>query len=200
MSFRHYLLALAAATITSAAWAETNAMDKSHGQAAEQRTAAQRRADIDKVTQETMAMIYKNHPTARAQIAKAAGYAVFRTGGMTVLFLGVGAGEGAAMSKGNTTYMKMFEGKAGLGLGAQEMREVLVFTDQATFDKFVSSGWSADASASAIAKYGNKGGGIAGAKMVAKGVYAYQFADGGVVAEATVAGSKYTVDKDLSTQ
>lgn len=199
MSLRHCLLALATLTITSTAWAETNSKDKSHENAsASQKTPAQRRAEIDQNTKKTLAEVYKKYPKAKAQIAAAAGYAVFRTGGLTVVFLGAGGGEGVAISKDKKTYMTMLQGKVGLGLGAKETKEVLVFTDQAAFDNFVSKGWTADANATAAAAAADKGASISGAKPVAKGVYLYQFTENGLVAEATIAGSKYTVDKELN--
>jgi hypothetical protein len=47
-----------------------------------------------------LAQVYQKFPKAKEQIAQAAGYAVFRTGGFTAVFLGAGGGEGAAVAKG----------------------------------------------------------------------------------------------------
>ncbi|WP_373974823.1 YSC84-related protein [Chitinibacter sp. SCUT-21] len=199
MLLRQCVIAVAAVTLSMPVWAEGNATNKSH-ETQQQKTPTQRRADIDKNIQQSLAMVYKKYPDAKAQIAKAAGYAVFKTGGFTAVFLGAGGGEGVAVSKGKKTYMTMIQGKVGLGLGAKETREVLVFTEKSAFDSFVNSGWTADANATAAAKASDKGVGITGAKQVAKGVYVYQFTENGLVAEATVAGSKYSVDKELNTK
>ncbi|QLI82399.1 hypothetical protein HZU75_13180 [Chitinibacter fontanus] len=201
MLLRQLFIAAAAMTLSTPIWAEGNAPDKSHAESKEQqKTPAQRRAEIDKVSQHSLAQIYKKYPAAKAQIAKAAGYAVFRTGGFTAVFLGAGGGEGVAVSKGKKTYMTMVQGKVGLGLGAKETQEVLVFTEQTAFDNFVNSGWTADANATAAAKASEKGVGITGAKQVAQGIYVYQLTKTGLVAEATVAGSKYSVDKELNSK
>ncbi len=167
---------------------------------AKQATPAERRANIDRNTQSTLKLIYQKYPQAKAQIAKAAGYAVFKTGGVTVFFLGAGGGEGAAYRQGKATYMTMLQGKVGLGLGGKETREVLVFTDAKTYEQFITQGWAADATATAAAKAHDKGAGIAGAKRIADGIYIYQITENGLMAEATVAGSKYSVSKELNQQ
>jgi lipid-binding SYLF domain-containing protein len=199
MSLRNWLIAISVLSLSAPVWAEGNSIDQGHAKAAA-KSPAERRAAIDKVSKTTLAQVYQKFPKAKAQIAQAAGYAVFKTGGFTAVFLGAGGGEGAAVAKGKKTYMTMIQGKVGLGLGAKETREVLVFTEQAALDAFISSGWAADANATAAAKAGDKGAGITGAKQVAKGVYVYQFAENGLVAEATIAGSKYTVDKELNSK
>lgn len=199
MSLRNWLIAISILSFTSPSWAEGNAVDQGHAKPVA-KSPAERRAAIDKVTKTTLAQVYQQFPKAKAQIAQAAGYAVFRTGGFTAVFLGAGGGEGAAVAKGKKTYMSMIQGKVGLGLGAKETREVLVFTEKDALDAFISSGWAADANATAAAKAGDKGAGITGAKQVAKGVYVYQFTENGLVAEATIAGSKYSVDKELNSK
>ena len=161
---------------------------------------AERRAAIDKATAKTLAEVYKKYPKARGQIARASGYAVFHTGGIQALFLGAGAGEGVAISHGKKTYMGMIQGKVGLGLGVKDAREVWVFTTPKAYKAFVDSGWSADASAGATAKAGDTGAQVAGAVRLADDVYVYQFSENGLIAEATVAGSKYSKDDELNTK
>ncbi|STQ89853.1 lipid-binding SYLF domain-containing protein [Iodobacter fluviatilis] len=165
---------------------------------AEQKTPAERRATIDKTAQDTLAQVYKKFPRAKAQIAKASAYAVFRTGGFQAVFVGAGGGDGVAVASGKRTYMDMLQGKVGLGLGAKETREVWVFTSNEAYNKFITSGWSASGEAGAAAKAGKAGGQITGAKHLAKDVYVYQFTENGLSAEATVNGAKYLVNSDLN--
>ncbi|TJZ69371.1 lipid-binding SYLF domain-containing protein [Chitiniphilus eburneus] len=162
------------------------------------KTPAERRAGIRKMAQESLNEIYSKYPDAKDQIAKAAGYAVFNTGSVQVIFLGAGGGDGVAVRNGKETFMKVAQAKAGLGLGAKNSRLVLVFTDKAAFDKFVNKGWAFEGQATAAAKAGDTGGGIAGATLIAPKVYGYQFTENGLTAEATVAAGKYFKDKELN--
>ena len=164
----------------------------------EQKTPAERRAAIDKATQETLSLVYKKFPKAKSQIARASAYAVFRTGGFQAVFVGAGGGEGVAVKGKKRTYMDMLQGKVGLGLGAKETREVWVFTSKDSYNKFVTSGWSAGGEAGAAAKAGKAGAQITGAKHLAKHVYVYQFTENGLMAEATINGTKYIVNDDLN--
>ena len=194
MSFKVLCLATLVALVPVAAHAEENLPQAQ----SVKKSPAERRAAIDASAAETLADIYKKYPAARGQIARAAGYAAFHCGGIQLMFLGAGGGEGVAVSHGRKTYMNMIQGKVGLGLGAKETREVWVFTRARAYDRFVNSGWSADASADATAKAGKAGGQIAGAVRMGDEVYVYQFTENGLNAEATVAGSKYSREDELN--
>ncbi|WP_051534644.1 lipid-binding SYLF domain-containing protein [Deefgea rivuli] len=161
-------------------------------------TPEQQRAAIQKHVQETLSKIYQLNPEAKEHIAKAPGYAVFKTGGVQVLLLGAGAGDGLAISGDKQTYMKMVQGKAGLGVGVKDTRQVFVFSTQAAYEQFVNKGWTGTAEAAAAAKTDTKGKAISGAKYLGKGVYLYELTDAGLVAEATVVGSKYYKDAKLN--
>ena len=166
--------------------------------AADQKTPAERRTEIDRTASETLAQVYKKYPKAKPQIAKAPAYAVFRTGGFQAMFVGAGGGDGVAVASGKRTYMNMLQGKLGLGLGAKETREVWVFTSIDAYNKFVSSGWSASGEVGAAAKLGKTGGQVAGAKHLAENVYVYQFTKNGLSAEVTVNGAKYMKSDELN--
>ncbi|GHD67690.1 lipid-binding SYLF domain-containing protein [Jeongeupia chitinilytica] len=167
---------------------------------ADAKSPAAQRAKIRELANDTLAQIYKAHPEAEATIAKSAGYAVFDTGGAMILFAGAGGGSGVAVSlpSKHETFMGVAQAKAGLGLGIKNSRLVLVFTSPKAFNKFVTSGWAFSGDATAAAKANDKGLGLTGASMIAKDVFAYQFTENGLTAEATVAGSKYYVDKKLN--
>lgn len=203
---KHTLSVLAGALLVAGIQVHAeNAPETSNGaqhnvQSAEQakKSPSERRAGIRKMAQESLNEIYAKHPKAKDDIAKAAGYAVFNTGSVQVVFLGAGGGEGVAVSGGKETFMNVVQAKAGLGLGAKNSRLVLVFTDAAAYKKFITKGWTLEGQGTAAAKAGDAGGDVTGAAPIAKGVYAYQFTENGLTAEVTVAGGKYSVDKELN--
>lgn len=68
----------------------------------------QQRADISKMADETLARLYKTQPSSEKAIKKAAGYAVFSSFGMKILFAGGGSGKGVAVNSKTkqSTFMK----------------------------------------------------------------------------------------------
>ncbi|MBM3117461.1 YSC84-related protein [Jeongeupia naejangsanensis] len=191
-------IALVGALAAQPVFAEAVSADaKPEGQA---KAPSEQRAKIRQMASDTLADVYKAHPDAQATIAKSAGYAVFDTGGAMILFAGAGGGSGVAVSlpSKHETFMGVAQAKAGIGLGIKNSRLVLVFMSPKSFNKFITSGWAFSGDATAAAKANDKGLGLTGASMIAKDVYAYQFTENGLTAEATVAGSKYYVDKKLN--
>jgi len=95
---------------------------------------------------------------------------------------------------GQRTYMKMGTGGIGLGLGGQSYQIVFFFETQQAFDRFVTKGWQADASANAAA-------GTKGANETASfsnGVAVFQLTNKGLMAQADVSGTKYWKHKKLN--
>ncbi len=158
------------------------------------------RADVQKMARETLDRLYRAQPGAKAAIAKSAGYAVFSNFGMKIFVAGSGKGEGVAVDNRakKTTYMKMFEVQAGLGLGVKKFRLIWVFENQKDFSNFVNSGYEFGGQASAAAKKGAEGAAYAGAASVSPGVWLYQLTDSGLAAEITAKGTKYYKDDDLN--
>ncbi len=160
----------------------------------------EQRNEIRKMRSETLARLYKVHPAARADIQRAAGYAVFSNVGVNLIFLSAAGGSGVAHNNqtGKDTYMKMISGGLGIGLGVKDFRGVFVFSNQKVFKRFVESGWEASAQADAAAKSGEKGGAAAGAITVAPGVDLYQLTETGLALQATIQGTKYYKNDDLN--
>lgn len=160
----------------------------------------QARADIQKMTNETLQRLYKAQPAAKKAVDNAAGYAVFSNFGMKIFVAGSGTGSGMVVDKktGKKTYMKMVEVQAGLGIGVKKFRLVWVFEKAADLNKFVSAGWEVGGQTSAAAKTGDKGAAFAGAVSVSPGVWLYQLTDEGVAAELTAKGTKYYKNEDLN--
>ena len=163
-------------------------------------TIAEQRAEIQKMRVTTLERLYKVHPAARADVQKAAGYAVFSNVGINLILLSAAGGSGVAHDNrsGKDVYMKMLSGGFGIGLGVKDFRGVFVFSSTEKLNQFTNSGWEASAQADAAAKAGNKGGAAAGAITVAPGVNLYQLTENGLALQATIQGTKYFKNDELN--
>ena len=164
------------------------------------KTKAEKQADVRKQVDETMAKLYKAQPSAKQAVKNARGYAVFSNFGMKILLAGGGKGQGLAFDNvtQSTTYMKMLEVQAGLGMGVKKFRTIFVFETRAAMDHFISDGWEFGGQTTAAAKSGDKGGALQGAVSVMPGVWMYQLTDKGLALELTGKGTKYFKDDDLN--
>ena len=163
-------------------------------------SANDQRNEILNMRKDTLARLYKVHPSARAHIKSAAGYAVFSNIGVNLVFLSAAGGSGVAHNNqsGKDIYMKMISGGVGIGLGVKDFRGVFVFSDREAFKRFAKSGWEANAQADAAAKSGHKGGAATGAITVAPGVSLYQLTENGLALQATIQGTKYYKNDNLN--
>jgi len=161
---------------------------------------ADKQKEVQKVSRETLARLYKAQPSAKKAVEGAAGYAVFSNFGMKILVAGGGSGSGLAFDNKTkkATYMKMVEVQAGLGMGIKKFRVVFVFETQKALNDFVNSGWEFGGQTTAAAKSGDQGLALSGAVSVAPGVWMYQLTDTGLAAEITGKGTKYYKDSDLN--
>ncbi len=149
---------------------------------------------------ETLERLYEERPATKDQIKKAAGYGVFANANVNVILVSAGGGYGVVVdnSTGRRTYMKMALGGVGLGLGAKDYRQVLVFKYKETLKKFTDSGWEFGGHADAAAKAGKSGGELSGEGAIGSDIEAYSITESGLALQATVAGSKYWKDRDLN--
>jgi len=163
-------------------------------------TAAEKRAYIDNVEKDVLAMAYEKRPALKAEIERAAGYGVFANINIMLLFVGGGGGYGVVVDNETRqrTYMKMGEGELGIGLGAKDFRVVFVFNDTETMKKFVYSGWHFGAEADAALKADDQGGAVTAAGDVHAGIRVYQFTSTGAIASANIQGTKYWRDGKLN--
>jgi lipid-binding SYLF domain-containing protein len=160
----------------------------------------QERADVRKMANETLARLYKAQPSAKAAIAKAAGYAVFSNFGMKIFLAGGGSGKGMAVNNATKkeTFMKMIEVQAGFGFGVKKFRLVWVFETQQVLNRFINSGWELGGQTTAGAQASGKGAAFAGAMAIAPDVWLYQLTDDGLALELTAKGTKYYKDDALN--
>jgi len=160
----------------------------------------EKQAEARKKADQTLAKLYKARPSAQAAVKKAAGYAVFNSGGVKILVAGGGRGQGIAVDNATqkVTYMKMREIQAGLGMGAKKFSTIFVFETKGALEKFINSGWEFGGQTTAAAKSGGGGGSLEGAVSVSEGVWMYQMTDKGLALELTGKGTKYFKDDDLN--
>ncbi len=149
---------------------------------------------------ETLQRLYQEQPATRDKIRKAAGYGVFSNANVNLIFVSAGGGYGVVVdnSTGRKTYMKMALGGIGLGLGAKDYRQVLIFKSRESLNKFVSSGWEFGGHADAAAKAGESGGELSAEGDIADDIEAYAMTESGLALQATVTGTKYWKNADLN--
>lgn len=157
------------------------------------------RAALRDMRKETLDRLYKEEPKARVSIRGAAGYAVFESAGAHILFLGGSGGRGVIRDNltGKDTFMRMGAVRAGLGVGFEDVRTVLVFKKRDTLQKFVDKGWTFGGETAAVAEAEGQG---AGRREIetAEGIIVYQLTKTGAMARGTVAGTKYWKDDALN--
>jgi len=163
-------------------------------------TIAEKQSAVREMRSQTLQALYEIHPIAREQIANAEGYGVFSNVGINLLLLSTANGFGIVREhdSNNETFMRMWSGGIGIGLGAKDFRGVFIFTERDALENFIDSGWEANAQADAVAKSGDKGAAWAGAIEIAPGIKLYQITETGLALQATIQGTKYWKDDDLS--
>ncbi len=115
-------------------------------------TKEEEKAEVSKAGKEALAAVYKLQPSARKAVESAAGYAAFSNFGMKILFAGGGSGKGIAVDNKTkaTTYMKMVEVQAGLGMGVKKFQLVWVFETEKALERLRQLGmgvwWAGDRS------------------------------------------------------
>lgn len=160
----------------------------------------ERQQIVGNMETETLQRLYKEQPSTKDKIKKAAGYGVFANANVNLIFVSAGGGYGVVVdnSTGRRTYMKMALGGVGLGLGVKDYRQVLIFKSRKTLNKFIESGWEFGGHADAAAKAGETGGELSGEGAIGSDIEAYSMTESGLALQATVTGTKYWKDKNLN--
>jgi lipid-binding SYLF domain-containing protein len=175
------------------------ALSLATGSALAQDDKAKKQAEVRKATQTSLEKFYKEDPKLKDAVAKAPGYAVFTTYGISFIFGGAG-GKGLATDNKTKkiTYMDMAQASAGLQVGATESETLIIFKTAQALQNFVDKGWEASGGAVAQAGAGGKSAGPdAGAQVISDASY-YTLTKNGLQAGVAVAGTKYWKDKELN--
>ena len=163
-------------------------------------TAEQGRESIQEMRTEVLAALFTEAPGAEEVLEQAAGYAVFSSVGVNVLLVSTARGGGIIKDNatGEEAYMKMLSVGGGVGMGVKDYRLVFVFDNQEVLHTFITEGWTASAQADAAAKHEDEGDATGLAFDVAPGVYLYQMTEAGIALQATIQGTKFSLDDDLN--
>lgn len=154
---------------------------------------------IDEMADETIQRLCREVPAAKQQINDSAGYGVFSNANINVFLASFGGGYGVVIDKdGNKTYMKMALGGIGVGMGVKDYRQVLIFRDSNTLEKFIWSGWEFGAHADAAAKAGETGDALSGEVDINDDIIIYSMTETGLALQATIAGTKYWKNNTLN--
>ena len=161
---------------------------------------AKRQQLVQDMEAETLTRLYQEQPDTKDKIRKAAGYGVFSNANVNLILVSAGGGYGVVVdnSTRQKTYMKMALGGVGLGLGAKDFRQVLIFKSEEVLKKFIDSGWEFGGHADAAAKASASGGELSSEGAIGSDIEAYAMTESGLALQATVAGTKYWKDKDLN--
>ncbi len=158
------------------------------------------RQEVKEMRKKILTRLYKEEPSTKAKIAKAAGYATFSNIGVNVIFFSAGGGSGVVHnnSSGADTYMSMATAGIGIGLGVKDFNAVFIFKTKDAMNTFIEHGWDFSGQADVAAKSGKKGAEGSTAATVVKGVEIYQMTENGLALQATLQGTKYWKDDDLN--
>ncbi len=161
---------------------------------------SQGRQEARDVAKQGLADLYAAAPSTRAAIERAAGYGVFSTVGLKLLFAGGTRGSGVVFNSRTKaeTFMKMLQVQGGLGFGVARNTVIFVFTTESALRQFIDQGWEVSGQGNLAAAASHEGGSLAGAVSVAPGVYIYQITDTGLAATLTIAGTKFFKDDELN--
>ncbi|MFN8838856.1 MAG: YSC84-related protein [Burkholderiales bacterium] len=159
---------------------------------------AKARDEVRTNATKALEQFYAVDPKIKDAVAKAAGYGVFTTYGVSFVLGGAG-GTGlvhdAAAKK--DWYMRVAQASAGAQIGAAQNETLLVFPTKKAVTDFVEKGWVAGASGGGTAGAAGKTGGSAGGTATG-GITSYTMTKNGVQAGGAVEGAKYWKDKALN--
>jgi lipid-binding SYLF domain-containing protein len=160
----------------------------------------QGRQEVREAAQDALATLYEYQPAARLAIEQAAGYAVFSTFGIKLLFAGGQQGKGVVVNNRThrQTFMRMVGVQAGLGFGIAKTRLIFVFETTSSLQNFINQGWEFGATGSLAVTAERQGGMFNGSASVMPGVFVYQITDTGLAAQITASGSKFFKDAALN--
>jgi lipid-binding SYLF domain-containing protein len=160
---------------------------------------AAKQAEVLKSTGAALQKFYTKKPELKAAVAKAPGYAVFTTYGISFL-IGGGGGKGVvhdSMTKKNT-FMDMASASVGAQIGAAENDVLIIFKTAAAMNDFVNKGWTAGGGATAAAGAGGKSTGSGVGSSAMDNADTFTLTKNGIEAGVAIAGSKFWKDDALN--
>jgi len=169
------------------------------GSALGQDEKAKKQAEVKKATAAALQKFNKADAKLAAEVAKAPGYAVFTTYGLSFL---VGGSGGYGLVHDSKTkkdvYMDMAQASAGLQIGASESEILIVFKNEKALQTFINNGWEFGGGGGVQAGAGGKSVGPGGGEnLIADALY-YTLTKNGLQAGGAVAGTKFWKSSSLN--
>ncbi|WP_042270266.1 BPSL1445 family SYLF domain-containing lipoprotein [Paraburkholderia heleia] len=188
MKRRIFVLTAAAAAGLAAAGCSTTTNSGTSGA-----TDAAKRQEIDAAVDGTMSRLFSTVPGSQELVAKSQGVLVFPSVGKAAFIIGGSYGQGALRVGGSTVgYYSTAAASFGLQAGVQSTAVIFLFMTQDSLDKFRNSkGWSVGGDvAVALVKVGANG--QIDTRTATAPVQAIVMTNTGIMADASVAGTKVT--------
>ncbi|MET0216337.1 MAG: YSC84-related protein [Burkholderiales bacterium] len=169
------------------------------GSALAQDEKANKQAEVRKVTSTSLEKFYKADPKLKGEVAKAPGYAVFTTYGLSFIIGGAG-GKGLAHDNKTKkdTFMDMAQASAGFQAGIAESETLIIFKSAEAMAQFVDKGWEAGGGGAMQAGAAGKSVGAAGGENAIADASYFTLTKNGLQAGVALAGTKYWKDKELN--
>jgi lipid-binding SYLF domain-containing protein len=169
------------------------------GSALAQDEKAKKQAEVRKVTATSLEKFYKADPKLKEAVAKAPGYAIFTTYGLSFLVGGAG-GKGLVhdMKTKKDTFMDMAQASVGFQVGAAESETLIVFRTPKGMQQFVDSGWEFGGGGAVQAGAAGKSVGAASGENAISDAQYYTLTKNGLQAGGALAGTKFWKDKELN--
>ncbi len=160
---------------------------------------AAKQAEIMKNTNAALEKFYAAKPELKADVAKAPGYAVFTTYGLSFI---VGGSGGAGVVHDNktrkATYMSIAGASAGFQLGAAQNDLLLIFKTDKVMNSFIDHGWGVGAGAGVAAGAEGKSVGGGEGSSVMNDINSFTLTKNGLQAGIAIGGSKAWKDAELN--
>jgi lipid-binding SYLF domain-containing protein len=160
---------------------------------------AAKQAEVLKSTDAALQKFYTKKPELKAAVAKAPGYALFTTYGISFLIGGAG-GKGVvhdSMTK-KTTFMDMGSASVGAQIGAAENDVLIIFKTAAAMNDFVNNGWTAGGGATAAAGAGGKSTGSGVGTSAMDNADSFTLTKTGLEAGVAIGSAKFWKDDALN--
>ncbi|PWR04083.1 twin-arginine translocation pathway signal [Meridianimarinicoccus roseus] len=147
---------------------------------------------IDRRVENALSYMYATYPETLQLRDKAIGKLVMPMIGQAGFIVGGSYGEGALQIDGVTVeYYSATQGSIGFQIGAQQFAYVIFFLTPTALRRFrTSPGWTGGAAAELTG--GQNGAGLAANTLTQNSSVAFLFARQGLMAGATIQGTKYT--------